>query len=50
MGVSMRGFRYGPCIANPQSAPRIVTVYEAAPAGIGTQKTERLPTGTSALM
>lgn len=38
---------YGPS-TNPHSAWRTVTLYEVAPAGIGTQKTARLPAGMSA--
>ncbi len=42
-------FAYGPSTTNPQSARRTVTLYEVAPAGIGTQKTARLPAGTPAM-
>jgi hypothetical protein len=41
------GVPYG-ASTNPQSAWRTVTLYEVAPAGMGTQKTARLPAGTSA--
>jgi len=45
--ASRAGVAYG-ASTNPQSARRTVTLYEVAPAGIGTQKTARLPAGTSA--
>src|SRR6266849_5275567 len=46
--ASKAGVAYGPS-TNAQSARRTVTLYEVAPAGIGTQKTARLPAGTPAM-